>query len=312
MKIAMQTAGVIDQLGFEKGYAAIANAGFEAIDWGIDNSLTYSKITSATGSADCIFEKELDEILAYYEEELSYMKKYGLTITQAHAPFPCHIPEKPYVFEYLLEIYKKMILFCDKVGCKYLVVHGHSISRNKPEESAEEMDAINDRLYTSLIPTLLQTDVVVCLENLFQTGGADMVSGVCGDPREAVEMIDVYNRIAGKECFGFCLDTGHMNVLSHDPRRYIPVLGHRIKTLHIHDNDGKVDRHKAPYTGNINWKGFYDSLRQIGYEGDLSFETCGQLRPKTPEPELIEPWLTLMAAIGKHFRNKILADGEQA
>ena len=62
---------------------------------------------------------------------------------------------------------------------------------------------LNDKLYTSLIPTLLKTNVTVCLENLFG-GAGGIISGVCSNPHEAVEMIDRYNALAGKECFGLC------------------------------------------------------------------------------------------------------------
>ena len=308
MKICIQTGGITDYIGFEEGYKAIAAAGFEAIDWNIDHSLSYSDICAGKCEGNCIFEKELDEILAHYEDELACIRKNGLEISQAHAPFPCYVPGKPFVLDYMIEIYKKMILFCDKVGCKNLVVHGYSMTRTEKNTSLDNMDMINDKLYTSLIPTLKETNVTVCLENLFAGGGSGLVSGVCADPREAAEMIDAYNNIAGKECFGLCLDTGHMNLVKHDPRRYIPIVGSRIKALHLHDNMGAVDEHKAPYTGNIDWKNVYTMLKEVGYRGDLSFETFHQVNPDEVERELMEPWLNLICSIGKHFRNKILGE----
>ena len=61
-------------------------------------------------------------------------------------------------------------------------------------------------------------------------------------------MIDRYNSIAGKECFGLCLDMGHLNLLNLDMSWYIPILGKRITALHVHDNDGMVDRqHREVY-----------------------------------------------------------------
>lgn len=305
MKICVQTGNVVDELGFEEGYGAIARAGFEAIDWNLDHSLPCGSINSGNCVGNCIFEKDLDEIVAHYENELSYIRKYNLEISQAHAPFPSFVSGKPYVFEYMINIYKKMILFCDRVGCKNLVVHGYSVPRNEKNISADEMEAINDKLYTSLIPELKKTNVTVCLENLYSGKDPIMLSGVCSDPHEAVEMIDVYNQIAGKECFGLCLDTGHVNLLKLDPRRILPIIGKRLKALHIHDNNGQIDEHKAPYTGTVDWRNFYTTLKQIGYEGDLSFETYNQVRLSKVDKELIQPWLDLICTIGKHFRNKI-------
>ena len=199
-----------------------------------------------------------------------------------------------------------MIIFCDRVGCKNLIIHGFTAPRDSQFELADEAVDINDKLYLSLIPELLQTNVTVCLENLFGGGGATTLAGIGSEPYEAVQIIDAYNCVAGKECFGYCLDVGHMNRLRQDPRRCIPILGKRIKALHIHDNAGELDQHKAPYTGTVDWKAFYTSLKNIGYDGDLSFETFNQVRLGDDATELVRPWLNLICTIGKHFRNKIL------
>lgn len=43
----------------------------------------------------CVFEKKLDEILACFEEELSYIKGNGLSFAQCHAPFPPYLLGRP-------------------------------------------------------------------------------------------------------------------------------------------------------------------------------------------------------------------------
>ncbi len=306
MKLSVQTGGLIDELGTENCYKTIADVGFEAIDWNIDHALRPKDINAGNCEGKCIFEKDMDEIMEYYKDELFHIKKNGLEITQAHAPFPAYVSDKPEVLDYMIKIYKKIILFCDKVGCKNLVIHGFTAPRESTYEFAMEAAAINDKLYTSLIPELLQTNVTVCLENLFGGGGATTVAGIGSEPCEAAQMVDKYNAIAGKECFGFCLDTGHMNRLRQDPRRYITIMGKRIKALHIHDNAGELDQHKAPYTGTINWKAFYTALKEIGYDGDLSFETFNQVRLGEDAEELVIPWLNVICATGKLFRRKIL------
>lgn len=306
MKISVQTGGLIDELGIEKCYKTIAEAGFEAIDWNLDHSLRPALINAGDCEGNCIFEKDMEEILDFYAEELTHIRKNGLKITQAHAPFPAYVIDKPWVLDYMIKIYKQMILFCDRVGCKNLVIHNFTAPRNSEYDLADEAMAINDKLYTSLIPELLETNVTVCLENLFGGGGATTFAGIGSEPEEAAKIIDRYNALAGKECFGYCLDTGHMNRLRHDPRRVIPILGSRIKALHIHDNAGEIDQHKAPYTGTVNWKAFYTALKMIDYKGDLSFETFNQVRLGKDAEELVEPWLRLIYLIGDHFRKKIL------
>ncbi len=304
MKIAIQSGKTASEIGFEKACKAFAEAGFEAIDWNLDTSLPGKYINDGTYRGNCIFEKELDEILEYYKDELAAIKNNGLTISQAHAPFSPNIIRDEETFDYMIEIYKKMILFCDRVGCKNLIIHGTTLTKKDRINTPETIYAFNDKQYRSLIPTLLQTNVTVCLENLF-AGAGGIVFGVCSHPQEAVCEIDRLNALAGKECFGLCLDTGHLNLLKLDCRCYIPILGNRIKALHIHDNDGMTDQHKAPYTGTINWRDFYTEMKKIGYGGDLSFETFKQTSIEVIDEELLIPWLKMIHEIGVHFRNKI-------
>ena len=304
MKLCVQDGGLYSIHKIMDAYDIIARAGFEAIDWNIDIEIRGSALEAGTYAGN-IFEKSIEEITEYYKDELAAMRKAGLTISQAHAPFPFYNtkfqnPETP---DYLIGIYKKIILFLDTVGCKNLIIHGVSLARADDEHTLDDYRALNKKLYTSLIPELQKTNVTVCLENLFSKG---ITAGHCCDPHDAAREIDELNALAGKECFGLCLDTGHLNLIGGDLRHYLPIIGKRLKSLHIHDNDGITDMHKAPYTGTINWKHFYTMLKEIGYEGDLSFETFRQTDPNVIDLELLEPWMVMIAQIGAFFRKKIL------
>ena len=167
---------------------------------------------------------------------------------------------------------------------------------------------MNKKLYTSLIPTLRENDVTVCLENLFSGHNGVNYQGHCSDAQKGAEFIDFLNKEAGKEAYGLCLDTGHANLLRHDLKIMINTYGKRIRCLHIHDNNGSSDQHRAPLTGTIDWNRFCQALADTGYDGDLSFETFAQtnLVAKYDE-EMIEPWLVLIYKTGVSFRDKINA-----
>ena len=304
MKIGIQTGTTCYEVGFSEAYRLYAEAGFEAVDWNMNDHLPTASINKCNFEGN-IFEKSIEEILKCVMPEISEIKKNGLEITEAHAPFPAYVPGKPEVLDYMIDVYKKCILVCQDIGCKHLVIHGITLAYNNRIDTAETIAALNDKLYTSLIPTLIKTDVTVCLENLFTGAGGMIVSGICSEANVAATTIDRYNSLAGKECFGLCLDTGHLHLLKLDFRNYIPVLGKRIKMLHIHDNGGYKDDHKAPYTGSIVWKDFYTELRKVGYSGDIGFETYAQTTLKNIDRELLPIWLKLIYEIGNHFRNKI-------
>lgn len=56
----------------------------------------------------------------------------------------------------------------------------------------------------------------------------------------------------------------------------------------------------------IDWDGFVAGLREIGYRGNLCFETfrCMSVYPKDVHPQLLD----LISAIGRHFVNGITAE----
>lgn len=306
MKISIQDAGTCDSLGLERGYTAIRQAGFEAIDWNIDHALPAAKI-KALEYGNCIFEKSVPEMLEYYAQELSIIRKNGLEITQCHAPFPAYIPGHPELLEYMIGIYQGCIRFCHAVGIPRIVIHGISLQHDDYGNTPESIGALNRRLYESMIPTLLECNVTVCMENLATWTNNVATEGICFDPHEAVALIESLNEKAGKECFGLCMDVGHMQLVMKNIRTYAPIVGKHIKCLHIHDNDAHADRHLAPFTGTTNWEHVCDTLRRIGYRGDLSFETVQQTRRTGAfDLELIQPWLNVICAIGVAFRKRIL------
>lgn len=315
MQLSIQTGTILADFGSDLGAKMIRDAGFTAVDWNIDMALSSKTLSSASELKElCIFERPLDEVLAYFDDDLSVFRKYGLTITQAHAPFPCYFPGREDVLEYCIEVYKRCIELCDAVGCKNLIVHGISVEKTESEitpEKAIYYKELNYRLYRGLIDTLKKSNVIVCLENLFKrTPAKGFYFGTCADPHEAVEYIDTLNREAGKECFGFCLDTGHIHLLRNRFFLYMPILGKRIHALHIHDNDGNEDEHLMPYVGTINWQEFLHTLKYIGYEGDLSFETFAQTKKGKLPPELVPAFLSAIAQTGKYFRDSLAAKAQ--
>ena len=311
MKIGVQTGDVIKDFGIEEGYRMIKAAGFECLDFNLDHALDAKTLGSGTYKGHSVIEGGVGAVIAQYAAELDTIRRNGLEITQMHAPFPSYVSGKPETLDYMIEIYKTSIEFCNVIGVKNLVIHGISLHVDDKIDTQDAVDELNMKLYTSLIPTLRACNVTVCLENLFswytdKKGYKTLYSGHCANPYEAVAEIDMLNEVAGKECFGLCLDTGHLNLMKIPFKKYVQILGRRIKCLHVHDNDGTTDQHLAPYTGSVRWDDFCEALAEIGYDGDLSFETYKQTSVNTIDSDLVSPWLDLIAATGRVFRNKII------
>jgi sugar phosphate isomerase/epimerase len=62
---------------------------------------------------------------------------------------------------------------------------------------------------------------------------------------------------------GFCFDLGHANINEGIETAY-RIMETRIRSTHIHDNDGKADQHVFPFLGEggtIDWKKTVNLLR---------------------------------------------------
>lgn len=69
----------------------------------------------------------------------------------------------------------------------------------------------------------------------------------------------------------FCFDTGHAHMRSSVEEEYA-AMAPRIRSTHIHDNDGKEDAHLVPGTGTIDWKKTAELLKSRPAQYPVLFE----------------------------------------
>jgi len=81
-------------------------------------------------------------------------------------------------------------------------------------------------------------------------------------------------RELGQDAFGLVLDTGHANIVR-TANAYIDGCEGLLTGLHLNDNNGSGDQHRAPGKGNVAWKGFVNRLLKAGYTGPLMLEIVG-------------------------------------
>ena len=72
---------------------------------------------------------------------------------------------------------------------------------------------------------------------------------------------------------GFCWDVGHEGVFANN-RRYMPLFGHLLTQLHVHDNfgPGTWDVHIIPYDGSIDYERVAASIAAVDYDRSLMLE----------------------------------------
>lgn len=271
-KISVQTSGPEELYGIDGAYRVIKECGFDAVDANVDHLYSGSDIRNKRPSK--VFGGSDKECMEYFKPWADAAKKYGIENYQAHAPFPSYIydPDNSEQNDFMLEVLKKTIRGCDAMDCRHLIIHPFFLGYDQQMDPQTEWD-VNIERYSALIPVAKEYGVTICLENMFAGYRGKMYSACCSDIPTACRYIDTLNDIAGEKCFAFCLDTGHLLLLGKDVKTAMMQLGKRIEAFHVHDNNGIIDQHLAPYMGIQDWGRFVEGLKAIGFDKTLSFET---------------------------------------
>lgn len=89
------------------------------------------------------------------------------------------------------------------------------------------------------------------------------------DPLYDLVLVDFMTEF-NDECVGFCYDSGHEH-LQGKSFKLLEQFGHRLVTVHIHDNKG-TDEHTLPYEGTTDWERFRKIFHNLNYSGNLHLE----------------------------------------
>lgn len=78
---------------------------------------------------------------------------------------------------------------------------------------------------------------------------------------------------------GFVCDTGHAHQCGDDTAEYLPAVGRRLRSWHLHDNYGDYDAHGLPNDGTIDWNHIAELGHACQYTGPLILEGGASLLP---------------------------------
>lgn len=309
LQIGIQTKNIIQDDNPSTGFQLLKSAGFSCVDFSL-NAYLYNKAIYK-GHIKGLFDKSDKELEIFFIPHKKAAEEAGIRIHQMHMPYPIHVSNgKQEVNDYLWNVVaQKSLKICKFLDCKYIVVHGFKLAGFLGSEELEWQKT--EEFLDFLAPMAKELGITLCIENLYNNIGNRMEEGPCCDAKKAAERIDRMNKKYGAEVLGFCLDVGHANLVGIDIYDFIVTLGHRLKVLHMHDNDGISDLHQMPYAYTKNneskhsadWEGFIAGMKEIKFDGVLNFETSPAVMA-FPE-ELREEVFAFLVKIGKDFSNKI-------
>lgn len=307
-KISVQSARWYNEEQPEESMRFIKECGFEAIDYSIDSlfrrTFDEEKLTS-------IFDKSVPELEAYYKPMKESAEANGISIGQAHGALVIYYDDNPKLTEYMIKVTEKMFAACHYLGCSAFVIHPWIGSKHDaPKEKEIE---VNLDIYRRLMPAAKEYGIKICLENLWERRDGTYIDAPCITSEEACWYIDKLNREVGMDLFGFCLDIGHVLLYKRDVCQFMRTMGNRIVAMHLHENDRRNDTHMIPYTQMsesgeetvLDWQPVIDTMKEINYQGNLSFETAYAI---TMLPcEVKKQALQLISSLGRTFRGRLEA-----
>lgn len=219
-----------------------------------------------------------DDWQTYVDHLAETGKRCGVVFAQSHLPyydiFGINDPDKVKMME---ELIRRSIIASSRLGVKWTVTHPGTVY-----SAGQDMSVSLERnleYYSRHVNTAKEHGIGIALENDFEYKSAPYQHIFCANIHEQVLLIDSFN---DPEHVGACYDFGHANLVGGFHRQSLTILAKRVKAIHVQDNKGLNDEHFLPFHGNIDWKEAMETLADIGYEGDLTFEIqeWGRYYPK--------------------------------
>ena len=289
----LKTVSTLDipalRFGEREAIRMLAKAGFDGCDWSM---FTYTRPDGFFNRPD-------------WREEAKVFKKIAdenhIPFLQAHAPFPSDVPGDPDATAKIREYLLLSLEACSLVECPYVIIHPvDSFPSAVDPMMREEAYRLNVEFYGSLIPRARELGVRICLENMF--GHNRRYDRIV--PRgfsTAEEMAKCIDELSGG--IDACLDVGHAVLVNDTMDHMARVLGPRLKTLHVHSNDGVHDRHTAPLVHPMDWESFGKALYDIGFTGAITLEADTFLVP-LPD-DMIQLGLEFLAANARYVASLV-------
>lgn len=182
---------------------------------------------------------------------------------------------------------------------------------------------VNREYYLSLAKAAEESRVMILLQNQCREHNGHLMRGICADAEEAAAWVDALNEAAGRECFGFCMDTGVCSLCGQNIREYAAALGARMKAVVLRDCDGHYETSMLPFTctncgsSATDWLGVVRGLREIDFDGLLIMDlgTTAEAFSRLLHPQLLQlaygvaeffKWQVSMKRVLKKYDTRVL------
>lgn len=188
------------------------------------------------------------------KEVKKLLKKYNLN-TVGHTAFylPIGSPVKLFRESAVKEAERYFKIF-KKLGVRYITIHA-----NWPPSMFSEKEGIK-----------LQVETLKKLVGVARRYKLKIMYEPLDGERDALKNVSFIMKKVNR--LYFHLDIGHANLFGRNPVSFIKKFHKKLRHIHLHDNKGKEDEHKAIGKGNINFKRIVKELKKYKYDGTITLE----------------------------------------
>ena len=207
---------------------------------------------------------------AEFKEIAQIFKSNGRTIT-FHGPFADMVPgsQDPAFLHLTRQRFRQAIELIEMFNPLTVVCHpGYDFRRHGYYREAWLETSLET--WAELGEKINQAGSRLMLENVYETNPG--------------QMVPFFNQLTGAN-IGFCFDVGHHYAFGNVPMgEWLTVLGPYLGQLHLHDNAGVEDEHRALGQGEISLERLLEFLRERS--GNLPVLTLEPHRDEDLEPSL--------------------------
>ncbi len=211
-------------------------------------------------------------------EVVALLRERNIPVT-VHAPFwdLCPGSVDPLVRKVTLLRLHRTLDLCEDLRPIHVVCHTGFDPRHHREHEREFIER-SLPLWEAVVKRAERLGCTVVLENVW----------------EETPMMHrtIFSRLPSPS-LGFCLDVGHHHCFARAPLgEWIDVLHGYLREIHLHDNDGREDRHLPPGAGTVDFSLLFSRLEGVScyplltiepHREEHFFETVRNLRRIVPD-----------------------------
>ena len=217
-----------------------------------------------------------DDWQSWVDRIATLSAKLGIEFSQSHSHFYNFLNPAIENRAFHDEMIRRSCIASGMLGVKWMTVHAATETQTKGY-SHQASKKGNLDYFPPYFELAFQQGVGIVIENMFDP--TPLQRTYTASLEDLLDLVDAFHDPRVQVCWDF----GHANLVGYDQVQALHQVGKRLKSTHFADNHGSKDEHLLPFYGDIDWISMMRTLKEIEYQGDLTYEVTPFLDRVPPE-----------------------------